>query len=330
MNPLLLASNRPPLNEGDAPRQDFVELARALGGTLSFPPEKSGLWGKLESATASDFRQARAARSQPNVCVFLSLSEKVGLPLALMGAGGTRHILIGHHLTSGKKVALQKRTGWLNRLDAVIVLCREQENYLLKTARIPREKVFFVPDKVDHHFFRPLPKVTVEPDLIVAVGRERRDYRTLVDTMKSLPEKRAIIVASSPWARTQTSESAAEVPGNVTFTRGLSFCALRELYARASVVCVPIEKGTRYAAGINGMLEGMAMGRPLVVTRTPGLDGYLDPAAVVSVQAGDCTKLADALAQTPDPAHGIAGRMLVESGWNLEAYIEAVKGIVLP
>ena len=329
MRPLLLASNPPPKPDGgDAPRIDFVELARIIGGELSFPPEKTGLWGKLERTTASDIRQARLAKKQTDVSCFVSFSEKAGLPLALMGAGGRRHVLIGHHLTSPKKASLQRKLGWLNHFDAVIVLCREQESYLLDEAKLPSERVFFVRDKVDHWFFCPQPEIAIEADLIVAVGRERRDYETLVEAMKRLPGKRAVIVASSPWARQEASGEGTSVPANVQFVRGLSFVALRELYARASAVCVPLEAGTRYAAGVNGLLEAMAMGKPVVVSKTPGLEGYLDPSAVVTVPAGDPDALAAALSAAPNPALGLAGRKLVEGGWNLDAYLEAIREIV--
>lgn len=329
MKTLLLASNPPAMPDGgDAPRIDFVELARMLGGELSFPPEKSGVWGKLERATASDIRQARLARKRTDVSRYLSLSEKVGLPLALMGTKGRRHVLIGHHLTSERKASLQRKQGWLNRFDAVVVLCPEQESYLLDEAKLPRERVFFVRDKVDSRFFQPQSEILVESDLIVAVGRERRDYKSLVEAMKLLPEKRAAIVASSPWARQEATGEGANVPSNVEFVRGLSFVELRELYAKASVVCVPLEMGTRYAAGVNGLLEAMAMAKPIVVTKTPGLNGYLEPSAVVTVPPGDVDTLANALRLAPNPRLGAAGRKLVDGGWNLDSYLDAIREIV--
>ena len=103
---------------------------------------------------------------------------------------------------------------------------------------------------------------------------------------------------------------------------------MRELYAKASVVAVPLEPGTRYAAGVNGVLEAMAMGRPLVVTRTPGIADYLDEGAVRSVHPGDPDALAEALS-APDEARGRAGRLRVESGWNLDGYIARLAEIAL-
>jgi glycosyltransferase involved in cell wall biosynthesis len=62
-----------------------------------------------------------------------------------------------------------------------------------------------------------------------------------------------------------------DVPANVTVWQGLSWCDLRDLYARAAVVAVPLIGRTDYAAGANAALETMAMCRPLVVTATPGI-----------------------------------------------------------
>ncbi|MGC4045329.1 MAG: glycosyltransferase family 4 protein [Armatimonas sp.] len=319
MKPLVLASNRP-LNGGCSPRSDILCLAEALGAEVTYPDSPT----KLERALAVDIRQARAAARQSDAEPVLSLSEKVGLPLALIGPK-RRHVLVGHHLTSSKKQLMQKATGWLNRLDGIVVLCREQERYLFEEARLPAEKVHFVYDKVDSHFFVPMPEITPEPGLIVSAGRERRDWPTLLEAVKRLPDTRCTIASSSPWSRQGDplfSENA-----QVTAVAALPYTELRALYASASVIVVPLEAGVRYAAGVNAVLEARAMGRPVVVTQTPGIAEYLE--GTISVPAGDPAALAEALDTALRNPPGMAEiRRLVEEKANLERYVSAVVQVV--
>src|SRR5262249_40496217 len=62
---------------------------------------------------------------------------------------------------------------------------------------------------------------------------------------------------------------------HVEILQGLSFRELRERYARAAVVVVPLRGRERYAAGVNVVQEAMAMGKAVVVSDTPGIADYL-------------------------------------------------------
>jgi glycosyltransferase involved in cell wall biosynthesis len=374
--PLLLPSNAPPKSDAadPGPRLDFLALAAALDDAplLYPPPAAPGLMGKVEDKTASDLRQAWAAvRRRGTVGAYVSLSEKVGLPLALLQGRRSRvpHVLIAHNLTSERKRRLQARTGWLHRFSRVVVLCREQERYLRNEAGLPPERVRFVYDKVDHRFWLPSPpnplphavgegeqhhqttKVPSSPHSppppqrggggwgerathILSVGRERRDYTTLVAAARLLPERKFVVVVSSPWSRQAGSGGEGQIPDNVCFRRGLPWDELRALYAGAAAVVVPLEAGTLYAAGVNGVLEAMAMGRPLVVTGTPGIADYIDDGVNARVvPPADPAALADALRALLADINGSArlganARAVVENGRNLDAYVAALMGIV--
>ncbi len=337
--PLVLTSTRPAAvrdEEKEArPRVDFEEIARVLGARLCHPPVRTGgLVARIEEKTASDLRQALSARRAP-ASVYLSLSEKVGLPLALMGARrGTPHLLLAHNLTSERKRALQKRTGYLHRFDRVLVLCRTQEEYLRGEAGLPDEKIRFVYDKVDHRFFAPAGERTESGNYVLSVGRERRDYQTLIAAVESLNVP-TTIVGSSPWSRAAADgQQQDDVPPNVSLRRGLTFVALRDLYERAAVVVVPLLPGTDYAAGVNAVLEAMAMRKPLIVSDTPGIRDYLtqDENARV-VPPGDPAALARAITDLLEDQAGAEmlarnARRVIDEGRNLDGYVAAVAAIV--
>ena len=58
------------------------------------------------------------------------------------------------------------------------------------------------------------------------------------------------------------------MPPNV-FVRRYEYHELRDLYARSSVVAVPLYEND-FQAGITTLLEAMAMGKPVIVTHTSG------------------------------------------------------------
>ena len=328
--PLILTSSR--LNAGGdeaEPRVDFLEIACALNGTLSYPAVGGGFFARVEEKTASDWRQAWAARRHP-ASAYLSLSEKVGLPLALLPGRRVPHILLAHHLTSARKRAMQVRLGYLHRFDRIIVLCAAQAEYLRREAGVPEERIRLMMDKVDHRFF--MPQGAEPSGYILSVGRERRDYETLMTAVEPLGIP-TVIVASSPWSR-QGHEQGGKIPSNVTLKRGLSFLELRALYDAAALVVVPLQKGTDYAAGVNGVLEAMAMRKPLIVSQTPGLSDYIDEGeTALFAPAADPDALRAVIERLwADQALGarlsVNARKVVEAGRNLDAYVATVAGIV--
>jgi glycosyltransferase involved in cell wall biosynthesis len=234
--------------------------------------------------------------------------------------------MIGHNLTTPRRRALQKRTKFLNRIDRVIVLSRAQERYLLEEVALPAERVVFLRDKVDHRFFAPQ-GAEGSAGFVLSVGREQRDYATLVQAARS-GGFRTVIVPSSLWMPSDQIGSRS-LPPNVEIRQGLSFSELRSLYDRAGAVAVPILPGVQYAAGVNAVLEGMAMAKPVVVTGSPGLEGYLDERTMRVVPPGDADALGAALSQLLNAREqaqrlGSEARRSIEAGLNLDSYVQGV------
>jgi glycosyltransferase involved in cell wall biosynthesis len=303
-----------------------LEVAAAIAGRVSAPAHGAGL-ARLERR-AGGWRQAvRARRSDARA--FLSFSEKNGMALVALERRRPQ-VLIAHNLTTPRRRALQRATRWLGRVDRVIVLCRSQADYLRDEAGLSDERVRFVYDKVDHRFYAP--RGAPEEGYVLAVGETRRDYPTLLDAVRALRVP-TVLVCSSPW----TGHSAGppiDPPPNVSLRRGLSFPELRDLYGRASVVVVPLHGGLDFAAGVNGVLEAMAMRKPVVVTGTTGIADYVrDGQDARVVPAGDPEAMRIAIHELltdRDQAERLAAnaRAVVDAGRNLDGFVEAVRGVL--
>jgi glycosyltransferase involved in cell wall biosynthesis len=103
--------------------------------------------------------------------------------------------------------------------------------------------------------------------MICAVGLEFRDYKTLVAAVTDL-DVDLRIAAASAWSHHAAFAGSPALPTNIT-VGGYTYLPLRELYAAARVVVVPL-RDVDNQAGVTVILEAMAMGKAVIVTATRG------------------------------------------------------------
>lgn len=335
---LILTSNRPsavpvrgesrPRTDLDRPRTDFEVLAQEIGGRIAYPAGGARAARALESRLRLDVSQAIRAR-RARASAYVSFSERVGIPLTLLGPRAP-HLLIAHLLTSRQKRIVARTTRFLERTDMTLVFSRAQERYLREDVGLDDTKARFIWDKVDHRFFTPGPPGTTG-NYVLSVGREQRDYQTLIDAVRPL-RMPCIIVAGSAWSH--RSLVPLSLPDHVELREGLSYPALRELYRDARLVVAPVLPAVDYAAGVNCVLEAMSCARPLVASETPGLDGYvLDGQNGRVVPAGDPRSLRAVLEELWDDRPqsdrlGTAGRACVERERTVDHFAARVAKIV--
>ncbi len=344
--PLILVSNRlftfPPevLNVSNdcIPHQDFTEIAKRLDGEIIGYNLSEAEWyrwvRKIEMQLKFDAVEVLSAvkhLSKHNAV--LSTSEKTALPLAMvMGLMPRKppHLVIGHKLSSGWKKYLLQGLQVHRAFSHIICLCRTQADYALKQLKMVETAVDFVYDKVDHRFFRPLPEK--EDGYILAVGQEQRDYDCLLRAINGTNLK-LIVVASSPWSTTSLKSRRAGNTDQVTLLSHIPFKQLRMLYAQAKLVVIPL-CNVDYAAGVNSVLEAMAMARPVIVSQTPGISDYIiNNETGVFSPPGDPAALRDTiLSLWEHPAEldrlGTNARQIVEEQMNLDIYADRIAEIV--
>jgi glycosyltransferase involved in cell wall biosynthesis len=187
--------------------------------------------------------------------------------------------------------------------------------------------VDFVYDKVDHRFFHPFGDETL--DFVLVVGQEQRDYKTLVQALSGTGI-RLVVVASSPWSTSGCDTSGL---GEATVLSHIPYRELRSLYSQARLVVAPLFD-VDYAAGANAVLEAMAMGKPLVVSRSTGITDYVVHGETgLYVAPRNAAELRDAvlfLWENPQERLrlGCNARQAVEEGMNLDCYVDRVAEIV--
>jgi glycosyltransferase involved in cell wall biosynthesis len=325
---ILLSAHGNSSSTAERPRTDFEALAARMGGRIARPGPGAGPLRPLEERLRLGVSQAVRAR-RARASVYVSLSERVGIPLTLLRPASP-HVMIAHLLTTGQKRVVAERTGFLRQTDVTLVFSRAQERYLRDEVGLGARQARFIYDKVDHRFYTP-PAAPPEDGYVLSVGREQRDYGTLIDALRPIGVP-SVIVPGSPWSH--RARTPLDVPAHVEVREGLSYAALRRLYQGARLVVVPVHPGTRYAAGVNGVLEGMACARPVIASDTPGLSGYVeDGVDGRRVPGGDPIVLRSAIQELWEDRDGAerlgaAGRETVVQGRTVEHFVDRVAEVV--
>jgi len=262
--------------------------------------------------------------------VIFSNGENVSIPLAgLFSLTRKRpaHVLIGHHLSTPKKRLLLRR---LHRhMDAIFVYAKTQADYAVAQLGMAERKLRLIPFHADHRFYRPM-SVNAKR-MVSSAGMEWRDYPTLIDAVDGL-DVEVRLAAASPWSKHVNETEKRELPPNVSAKR-YSYAELRDLYAESTLVVVPLYEND-FQAGVTTLLEAMAMGKPVVITRTVGQrdvvdDGktgiYVDPADRQALRAAIVRLLDD-----PVEAEriGAGARRAIEQNMTLELWAERIAQVI--
>lgn len=284
---------REAVREGFRPCPEYLRLEERHGLELL---DWSGL-GQVSGGRSPrrSLAHVRAAlRRLDHVDAVFSDGEHVGVPLALgMRARGMRtpHLMLGHHLTTRAKRRIFRLLRPQARISRVLVHSRLQLDLAAGQLGIRRRQLDLVPYHADTDYWAP--RALDEEPLVLSVGREHRDYATLAAGCSGLPARVRIAAGSlfSPDARR------AEPPAwPANFEVGFAdHQRLRDLYARASVVAVPLVP-TDFQAGVTTLLEAMAMAKAVVVTATDGRSDVVEDGVTgVLVPPGDPTALREAV-----------------------------------
>jgi glycosyltransferase involved in cell wall biosynthesis len=299
---------------GDRP----VSFLDKMGAKIAGRPEHWALARALSKQLTSDD-------------LIFCTGEDVGIPVAILcGAKPNRPkiVVFFHNIDRPRGRLALKLFRLAERIDLCIVCARPQADFLQNYLRLPESRVCMLPDQTDVTFFTPGP---ASPDkrrpIIASVGLEKRDYRTLAAATSDLD----VDVKISGFSQDATALAQAfpeTLPDNMS-RRFYEWPELVQLYRDADIVVVSLVENN-YAAGIQALLEAMACGKPVVVTRTQGLSEYVAPSGIATVvNPGDAAGLRQAIVNLLNDrqaaeAQAQRGHELVLKQHNSDRYIEVI------
>jgi glycosyltransferase involved in cell wall biosynthesis len=288
-------TRRADVREGRRPCPEYLRLEERYGVKL-LDWSRLGERARLRTGRLSIAHAAAAVGRLRGLDAVFSDGEHVGVPLALaMRIRGydTPHLMLAHHLTTRAKQRLFRLLRPQARITRIVVHSRRQLALAETELHIEAAKLRFLPYFADTCFWSPQP--VPEEALVVAAGREHRDYATLATACTHLPA-RVFVAAGSLFSPAAPHAQPVAWPANASIGFA-GHLELRAWYARASVVAVPLVP-TDFQAGVTTLLEAMAMAKAVVVTATEGQsDVVSDGVTGLTVPPGDPAALRDAMAR---------------------------------
>jgi glycosyltransferase involved in cell wall biosynthesis len=220
-------------------------------------------------------------------------------------------------------------------LHAVITWSSVQRRALIDRLGFPAERVYLIRHYVDQVFYSPR---QIQEDMICAVGAEMRDYATLKEAVAGTG-LRCHIAADSvriPGRLRLLNDRRVAIgdivaPSDANLTEGrMPLTELRNLYARSRFVVVPLLHSDT-DNGVTVILESMAMGKPVICSRTRGqVDVIQEGVTGLYVPVGDAAALRAAiLSLWNEPARaqemGRSARAYIEKNHTLEKFTATTK-----
>ena len=316
----------------ERPRHAMGVLAEALGATVHEPDATPGTpLDRLRAKVAPPVSLWALARrvlaaAGPGDTVFCS-SEAGGLQVAaLAGRKRPRIAVFVHNVDRPRARFALKAWHMADKVDVFMACSTHQVEFLRRYLGLREDRVRHVWDHTDTRFFTPGPaSADKKRPLLVSVGLEQRDYRTLAAATEHLGLD-VRISGFSKDAGVKAGTFPDRLPANMS-RRFYSWRELLQLYRDADAVVVSCREN-RYAAGVQSLMEAMACGRPVIAAATQGLSAFLGepvvetpPANASAMRSAILGLLADRSQATRRGEHGHA---LALERYGLDHYVSEV------
>jgi glycosyltransferase involved in cell wall biosynthesis len=223
----------------------------------------------------------------------------------------------------------------VDKVDRFVVEWKGAEDKLLSMGVEPSRIETILPP-VDLDRFRPTPRpngpLTIvfasSPDSAKAL--QARGVELLLDAARICPMYRFLLVWR-PWGDSLPAVKRAiheRKLKNVELLQG-GFADMPSFYARAHIGVAPFVDISRCKPMPNSMIESLACGRPVVVTRQVGLAPYVEKHRIGAVTETTSEALAAAFAEIEGrwDASSAAARQFAESSFGEQRFIEAYRQV---
>lgn len=257
-----------------------------------FPNAWDRRWRLFRSALRSDHLVIHFAL--PDVMFFTLL-------LALTPGHRCKLTTLDFFIGDLQRRSRQSLVRWcLGRVDRFLVYFKNSGIYE-QALRVPGAKFFYVPFKINALELIQA-ATTSDRGYIFCGGRSRRDFATLFAAVEALGYPLTVITSrEAEMTQHGSTLEGVRVPPNVTV---LTEDSLPEFFvqcmAGARVVVIPVLRDSTTQAGIGVYLQGMALGKCVIVSAGLGVSDVIEPdpsglAPAWIVEPGNVDELREAL-----------------------------------
>lgn len=250
------------------------------------------------------FGAARDARGATAVLSHMPIMTAAVARAMRRSGAKARHLAVSFNFTDlphGPRLRLVKDA--LRDVDRFIVYSTAEKHLYAQLFDINPDRLDFM------HWPMATPEISNGPPpiadpYICAVGGEARDYRTLVDAMRALPDVPLVIVTRPGRIDEAT------LPANVRLLHNLPVREFWNVVRHSTLSVVPLRDGETNCGHIT-LVGSMLLGRPIVVTRSAGIADYVkDGETGVMCEPANADAMAAAIRELwqNDPLRGQLGR----------------------
>jgi len=218
----------------------------------------------------------------------------------------------------------------LRAFDGINCLTQKTADELI--VRLGKDKeIKYLPWCTDEKFF--LNNNKSDSKYFFSSGKTNRDYETLLDTIKRVPEKKFILIGHFPKDKALNQIANLDIIHSAKdqTDSAISYLSLKKHYSQAIAVCISLNGDPNDTCGYTELLEAMAMAKPVLMTRSGCLDinieeenigYYIDPK-----DPHDWVRKINFISNNDRKARimGANGRKLIEKIYNIASYEHQVK-----
>ena len=196
--------------------------------------------------------------------------------------------------TVPQRLALWGKKRLFGRVHLFIEYFRETAGYE-RWYGMRRERFRYVPFKVNR-YEKVLNTAVRDEGYIFCGGNTRRDFKTLIEAVRGLPYP-VRVVTMQEWVIAGHGSSLDErsLPPNVKVVRHDGSDTFLDHIAGAKLAALPIKRENISASGIGVLLTAMALGKCVVISEGPVVNGVVPDGAAVVVPPEDPAALRRAI-----------------------------------
>lgn len=204
--------------------------------------------------------------------------------------------------TFGQRARLWAKILLFKGVDLFIEYFRDTRGYE-RWYRIPRAKFRYVPFKINR-YERVVATPTRDDGYIFCGGNTRRDFATLTEAVRERDYPVRIVTMGDETIRGHGSFlDTSRLPDNVEVVRHDGSDSFVDHIAAARLVVLPIRRENISASGIGVYLASMALGKCVIISSGPAVDGVIPDGSAIVVPPEDVSALRAAI----DRAYGDVG-----------------------
>jgi glycosyltransferase involved in cell wall biosynthesis len=209
----------------------------------------------------------------PNWDVIISTSFADGFGLSIFQLLGfrrkTKHIVIDQAALSANTFFYPILPIIMRWVSKIICYTSAQANWW--KSRLGSNKAVFIPYAIEERVDM---QGTDEKEYIFSGGASSRDYATLIKAAKKI-KMHFIVIAVKDSVTRKNSLEGISIPQNVSVYPMIPREKFLKLIRESKIVVIPLEKTIR-AGGQSVLLEAFAAGKPVIASRTAGMEDYIE------------------------------------------------------